>query len=118
MVGRNWLFRAQKSLAKIQLLERSLTNSDTSLGALSTSEEQRSTTRYAIEAEECLSTADFVEARGILLPSIEYLKRAVDAARVQGKLTGSLLSTVSLVSERSLFTLQILTDAPRPQKHV
>ena len=110
MVGRNWLFRAQKSLAKIQLLERRSTSSDRSLGAPSTSEEQRSTTTSTIEAEERLSTADFVEARGILLPSIEYLKRAVDNARVQGKLTGSLLSTVSLISERSPLSLQILTD--------
>jgi hypothetical protein len=62
---------------------------------LSASEEQRLSSVLAIEAEERLYTADFVEARGILLPAIEYLQRAVNAARAQGNLTGPLLSTVS-----------------------
>jgi hypothetical protein len=39
--------------------------------------------------------SDYVEARGILLPAVEYLKRAVDAAHTQGKISGDLLSTVS-----------------------
>ena len=50
--------------------------------------------RAFAEAEQRLHTADYVEARGILLPATEYLQRAVDAARSQGNVTGSLLSTV------------------------
>jgi hypothetical protein len=42
-------------------------------------------------AEQFLHTADYVEARGILLPAIEYLQRAVDNAHVQGSVTGALL---------------------------
>ena len=48
-----------------------------------------------MEAESRLHTADYVEARGILLPAVEYLRRAVEMARTQDKLTGDLLSLVS-----------------------
>lgn len=47
-----------------------------------------------MQAEDRLHTADYVEARGVLLPATEYLKRAVDSAQVQGILTGQLLATV------------------------
>jgi hypothetical protein len=47
------------------------------------------------EAESRLHTADYVEARGILLPAVEYLKRAVELAGTQEKVTGDLLSLVS-----------------------
>ena len=46
------------------------------------------------EAETRLHTADYVEARGILLPAVEYLKQAVDEASSQGNPRGSLLVTV------------------------
>ena len=62
---------------------------------LSTSEENRQALRSDAEAESRLYTADYVEARGTLLPAVEYLERAVEAARTQEKLTGGLLSVVS-----------------------
>ncbi|KAJ4288011.1 hypothetical protein N0V90_012027 [Kalmusia sp. IMI 367209] len=96
LIGRNWLFRAQKSLANIHLSEQSSTSSGGSQSApLSTSEEHRQVTRANVEAESRLYLSDYVEARGILLPAVEYLKRAAEAARVQEKITGDLLSTVS-----------------------
>ena len=95
MIGRYWLLRSQKSLAKIHHAEGDSSSSGTSQGySLSQSEEQQ-TSIGAIEAEGRLQTGDYVEARGTLLPAIEYLKRAVDAARAQGRLDGPLLSTVS-----------------------
>jgi hypothetical protein len=42
--------------------------------------------------------ADYVEARGILLPAIEYLSRAVDNAHAQENVTGTLLATVYITS--------------------
>jgi hypothetical protein len=38
--------------------------------------------------------ADYVEARGILLPAVDYLQRAVNAARYWRCVTGSLLAMV------------------------
>ena len=68
--------------------------------------------RAFAEAEQRLHTADYVEARGILLPATEYLQRAVDAARSQGNVTGFLLSTVRE------FLLVVASANPfRPQKH-
>lgn len=96
MTGQNWLQRAQKSLAIIHLTERHSSSSGGSTDApLSRSEEIRRRNRAAIEAEDRLSTAEYVEARGILLPATEYLKRAVNVARAQGTATGKLLSMVS-----------------------
>lgn len=96
VIGRNWLSRAQRSLAKIHLSEQ---NSSCSGGSpsmpLSTSEENRRTRRSDNEAESRLYTSDYVEARGILLPAVEYLERAAEAAHTQGKMTGDLLSVVS-----------------------
>ena len=62
---------------------------------LSRSEEDRQAGRTNAEHESRLSMSDYVEARGILLPAVEYMKRAVEAARTQGKIRGDLLSTVS-----------------------
>ena len=53
--------------------------------------------RRNIEVENRLYTSDYVEARGTLFPAVEYLKRAVEAARTQEKVTGGLLCTVSHV---------------------
>ncbi|KAF2465045.1 uncharacterized protein BDR25DRAFT_295845 [Lindgomyces ingoldianus] len=96
LIGQNWLLRAQKSLAKIHHNERGSSSSGASYGhPLSRSEEERLAARSAIEAEDRLHAADYVEARGILLPATEYLKRAVDAARAQGRLNGVLLAAAA-----------------------
>ncbi|ORY19480.1 hypothetical protein BCR34DRAFT_595437 [Clohesyomyces aquaticus] len=92
-IGRNWLLRAQKSLANIHQDERSPSSSGASSSLpLSPVDENRLAARAAIEAEDRLHAADYVEARGILLPATEYLKRAVDAARAHGTLSGALLA--------------------------
>lgn len=91
MIGRNWLLRSQKSLANIYQAERSSSSSDESLYSRP---ERRSTDRAIVEAEQRLNTADYVEARGLLLAATECLQRAVIAARAQGSVTGALLSTV------------------------
>lgn len=96
MIGQNWLFRAQKSLAKIHRSEQDSSSSGGSSNhPLSQSQEHVQISRGAVEAEDRLHTADYVEARGILLPATEYLKRAVDTARAQETLSGDLLATVS-----------------------
>jgi hypothetical protein len=96
VIGRNWLLRAQKSLARIHRAERDSSSSGGSSGRMfSGSEELQQMSRAAIEIQDRLHSADYVEARGILLPATEYLKRAVDAAHAQGILTGEILATVS-----------------------
>ncbi|KAF2831789.1 hypothetical protein CC86DRAFT_402285 [Ophiobolus disseminans] len=95
LIGRNWLMRAQKSLASIHLAERgSSSGSSVSASAQGHDQEGKSARAFA-EAEERLHTADYVEARGILLPAIEYFQRAVDTARSQDIVTGTLLSTAA-----------------------
>lgn len=51
----------------------------------------------AAEAEARLHTADYVEARGILLPATEYLSKAAESAEEQGIIDGPLLVRVSTV---------------------
>jgi hypothetical protein len=50
--------------------------------------------RSSAEIENPLHTPEYVEARAILVPAVEYFKRAVDTARCQGKLNGQLLAMV------------------------
>ncbi|CAO2656589.1 Nn.00g053920.m01.CDS01 [Neocucurbitaria sp. VM-36] len=90
LIGRNWLLRAQKSLANVYRAERSSSSSE-EYGRPG----QRSTDRAFVEAEGRLYTADYVEARGLLLPATEFLQRAVNAARAQGNVTGALLATAA-----------------------
>ncbi|KAH7372264.1 hypothetical protein BKA66DRAFT_572386 [Pyrenochaeta sp. MPI-SDFR-AT-0127] len=93
LIGRNWLLRAQKALANIARAERGSASSEGS--TYSQIERQTSGTTAVAEAEARLHTADYVEARGLLSPATEYLQRAVHAAKTQGRVTGSLLSTAA-----------------------
>jgi hypothetical protein len=58
------------------------------------SEMASQTSHGSEEAEQRLHTADYVEARGILLPAVDYLRRAVEQAGAQDSLSGPLLITV------------------------
>jgi hypothetical protein len=94
VIGRNWLLRAQKALANIHRMERD--SSSSSSASLSPPWGRDAVTARAFAAaEQILHTADYVEARGILLPAVEYLQRAVDGAHAQCNVTGELLATVS-----------------------
>ncbi|KAF2105380.1 hypothetical protein BDV96DRAFT_509438 [Lophiotrema nucula] len=98
LIGQNWLLRAQKSLAKIHQEERSSSGSGSGVSQghpLSRSEEQREVNRATLQAEDRLHSADYVEARGILLPATEYLQRAVNAAQQQEATTGTLYATAA-----------------------
>ncbi|OAL07250.1 hypothetical protein IQ06DRAFT_288991 [Phaeosphaeriaceae sp. SRC1lsM3a] len=93
VIGRNWLSRAQKSLANIYRADRgSSSSSAASASASQDSEAKRE--RALAEAEQALNTADYVEARGILSPAVDYLQRAVTAAYARGTVSGTVLVTV------------------------
>lgn len=62
----------------------------------------------AAEAEARLHTADYVEARGILLPATEYFSKAVESAEEQGIIDGPLLARVS-ISQLYPYSLASLT---------
>jgi hypothetical protein len=66
--------------------------------SFTSSDDAREHIRGIIEADNRAGTADYVEARGMLLPSTEYLQRAVAAAERTSTLTGELLSLVSFIS--------------------
>jgi hypothetical protein len=85
--------RAQKSLANVSRVERGSSSSSAASGSRSHEHEAMIAEDFA-EPEQILQTADYVEARGILLPAVEFLERAVNAARYQGRITGHLLCTV------------------------
>jgi hypothetical protein len=110
-IGKWWLSKAQPSLARINAEETS--SSSSSAGASRATrphsdptthlrtEEVRHAARSIdrdTEAEARLHTQEYVEARGILLPAIEYLRRAVEEADSQGSTNGSLLVTVRVAS--------------------
>ena len=101
-LGRGWLSRSQRALARIHRDEGS-SSSGLSSGrpgtggsaAYTSSDEARDAARAAAEADARIHTPDYVEARGILLPSTDHFNRAVTAAERRGLLTGELLALVS-----------------------
>jgi TPR repeat protein len=94
VIGHNWLLRAQRSLANVCRAERGSSSGSGSSATTPGNDHEVISARAYAEAEQRLHTADYVEARGILVPAIEYLQRAVDAAHAQGNVQGPLLSTV------------------------
>lgn len=90
-MGRNWLSRAQKSLANVFRDQ----GSSSSEGSTNARHERQS--KASFDAEERLAAPDYVEARGLLQPATEYLGRAVDMGTAQGTITGALLSTVKSI---------------------
>ena len=114
-IGQLWLARAQPILNRIHGNE---SNSSSSGGSFrsrrsSGSEQARRDEEATAEAEIRSGTSDYVEARGILLPAVEYLQHAVSAARSQGTLNGRLLSLVRITHEPTFY----FTDSrSRPQK--
>ena len=103
-LGQAWLARAQAPLVRIHREEGSPSSGSGSGSAgrpgtsgsqtYTASDDARDFARSAAEADARLHTADYVEARGILLPATEYFKKAVEAADSQSQLTGDLLSLV------------------------
>ncbi|KPI40810.1 uncharacterized protein AB675_10627 [Cyphellophora attinorum] len=103
-IGRGWLLRVQATLARIHRYDgssssgtssdrpSSMANSTERVGSFTASEDAREFARQTIEANARAGGADYVEARGMLLPATEYLQRSVEAAERNGTLEGSLLS--------------------------
>lgn len=97
-IAQIWLSRAQPLLARIHRAENSSSSSDES--SHNNGGGTPASTSMAMaqdeDAERRAGTADYVEVRGYLQPATEYLDRAVDAATAQRRLTGDLLTKVSL----------------------
>ncbi|KIW41081.1 hypothetical protein, variant 3 [Exophiala oligosperma] len=98
-LGQNWLARSQAALSRIHRQEggsssgssgRPLSTNDR-IG-YSSSEEAREADRANVEADARAHTADYVEARGMLIPAVDFLSRAVEITEADGTLTGDLLS--------------------------
>ena len=102
-LGQAWLLRSQPSLARIQIDEGSssscFSNGQGRSAPGDAVDELVDTARAASEANSQRHTAEYVEARGTLIPATEYLTSAVNVAEQQGVLDGQLLSLVSLNSE-------------------
>ncbi|KIW25355.1 uncharacterized protein PV07_08540 [Cladophialophora immunda] len=98
-LGQAWLARSQSVLARIHRTEGSSSSGSSgrpqSLSerlSYSTAEESRDAERATAEADARAHTADYVEARGMLIPAVDYFSRAVDVAERDGELAGELLS--------------------------
>jgi hypothetical protein len=104
-IGQWWLAKAQPCLSRIHAIDGSSSSSEGSRRrpgsdsmttlSMTHSQEEQQAAQASVEAEARLHTADYVEARGILLPATEYLRRAVDEAERQHSASGHLLITVS-----------------------
>lgn len=98
-IGQAWLSRAQPALTRIHLLDSSLSSSggssSWSVPSITSSEDERQNAAAVADAERRAGTEDYVEARGFLLPSVEYFERAVAAALAQQILSGDLLTTAA-----------------------
>lgn len=92
MIGRHWLLQAQKALASIARAESELPRNEES-----NPHPDQFTTQPLVETHERINSADYVEARALLVPATDYLQSAVDAAREKGELTGHLLLTARIL---------------------
>ncbi|KIV83209.1 hypothetical protein PV11_05256 [Exophiala sideris] len=97
--GQAWLARTQTALARIHRTEGSSSSGSSGRPhsmservSYSTAEEARDAERAIMEADARAHTADYVEARGTLIPAVDYFVRAVELADRDGGLTGELLS--------------------------
>ncbi|KAJ5059426.1 hypothetical protein J3E74DRAFT_428980 [Bipolaris maydis] len=90
VIGRHWLLQAQKALASIARAESELPRNEES-----NPHPDQFTTQPLVETHERINSADYVEARALLVPATDYLQSAVDAAREKGELTGHLLLTAA-----------------------
>ncbi|OAL17501.1 hypothetical protein AYO22_11633 [Fonsecaea multimorphosa] len=104
-LGQAWLARSQSVLARIHRTEGSSSSGSSgrpqSLSerlSYSTAEESRDAERATAEADARAHTPDYVEARGMLIPAVDYFSRAVDVAERDGELAGELLSEVRTIS--------------------
>ncbi|ERF72206.1 hypothetical protein EPUS_02093 [Endocarpon pusillum Z07020] len=95
-LGQSWLLRSQNSLARIQREEGSPSSGSYYSQARSTYngswDEAAEIARATAEANSWRHTANYVEARGTLVPATEYLTRAVNVAERNGVLRGQLLA--------------------------
>jgi len=114
-LGQAWLARSQILLARIHRLEGSSSSGSSGrpqswgeIPSYSSSEEARDAGRAAAEADARAHTADYVEARGRLIPAVDYFSRAVAAAERDGRLDGDILSEVSIFC--GYINLTTLTD--------
>lgn len=104
-LGQAWLARSQSVLARIHRTEGSSSSGSSGRPqsmserfAYSSSEEARDAERATAEADLRAHTADYVEARGMLIPAVDYFSRAIEVADREGRLTGDLLSEVRTIS--------------------
>lgn len=101
-LGHSWLMKAQRFLAIIHREDASTSsgtsNDVTSPSAVSyTQQDDDVDHEQAVsEATARLHTANYVEARALLEPATDFLSRAVRAADGENRLTGALLTLVSL----------------------
>ena len=80
--------------------------------AYSSAEEARDAERATAEADARAHTADYVEARGMLIPAVDYFARAIDVAERDEMLTGELLSEVRTISFFGQHPLHLRNSMP------
>ncbi|KAF4555986.1 Hypothetical protein D9617_2g059530 [Elsinoe fawcettii] len=99
-IGTNWLMKAQSILVRIHEQERSPTSSaeGSSTRSFSPPAIDGSNGQYDSEREARLGMPDYVEARGLLQPAVEYFDRAVRIATQSNRLTSDLLSSAAEAS--------------------
>lgn len=73
-------------------------------------EEARDAERATADADARAHTADYVDARGMLIPAVDYFSRAIRKAERDGGLTGELLSEVRICHLSSLRPSCVQTD--------
>ena len=100
-LGQAWLARSQNVLARIHRTEGSSSSGSSGRArsvsdrlSYTSAEEARDAARAAVEADARAHTADYVEARGMLIPAVDYFFRAINVAERDGGLAGELLSEV------------------------
>ena len=98
--------KAQPALSRVHVYDGTSSSSSggngrvpITLSAGSEDERPNGQSTGTSEAELRLHSADYVEARGILLPATDFLSQAVSAAEAQGSTTGDLLSLVGFYLE-------------------
>ena len=102
-IGHSWLLRAQPALARVSEHDQTSGSSDSSgseevHGSSKTCDRDTWPGHAQTESQnQRRALPEYVEARGLLEPAIDYLNRAVGASRRQGRTpSGDLLTLVSI----------------------
>ena len=107
-LGHAWLLKSQAILARIDHNGSSSSSQDSETATRRSAFRRSATANTESDDASRDSSSDYIEARALLRPAIDFLDRAVNASDQQQHITGELLELVGYVSTLMLMCLELI----------